>query len=322
MGTEQRSEQQGRWIPAEGAEGLAQIFIKKAQMLEPNEFSFGPMAGRSEYIAVNRLFLIPIIERDIIPVENANLLDIACAQGGNTKLLRDFLAQYGKSATITGADIDREAVAEGKANVLSKDSIKVDFLLADARRLPFPRDQFTAALFLNALHEIQGQDNKMDALREAARVAKKLYVLSAFTASMFPDRHEFGIWGDLRKNCFTRLGKQRDRSKPRFEVHSIEEYCEMMNKAGWRIDPGENVRKETFAINSEVLKDFSNDKPFLYGFYQDMEDTDEVSFDAKRHAIWDEVEAMEEARRLETGDPNAMVIFRRTWVLLEAQRVA
>lgn len=315
----------GQWAPAEGAEGIAQVFvepIKKARMLGPNEFSFGPMAARQEYIAVNRLFLVPIIERDIIPSENINLIDIACAQGGNTKLLRDFLAEYGKKGTIIGADIDGEAITEGKAKVGSTDNIKVDFIRADARRLPFLSNKFTAAFFLNALHEIPGQDNKMDALKEAARISDKLYVLSAFTASMFPDRHEFGVWGDLRKNCFTRLGKQRDKSRPRFEVHSIEEYCEMMNKSGWRIDPVDNVRKETFDIDSEVLKDFSNDKPFLHGFYQDMEDTDEISFDSKRQVIWDEVEAMEEARRLETGDPSARVIFRRTWVLFEAEKAA
>lgn len=98
------------------------------------------------------------------------VLDIGCGEG---KFTRSLTAIYDN---VTGIDVKERAIDKAKAAAAAEGK-DVEFLVGDARALPFADAAFDTVVISNSLHHIPGPDK---GLAEAARVLKPgglLYVM-------------------------------------------------------------------------------------------------------------------------------------------------
>jgi len=105
---------------------------------------------------------------DIVQLRLAgrSVLDIGCGDG--FYLIRFF--DCGSPRKITGIDASQEAVRVASINRRSR---PIQFVVGDARRLPFPDNSFDLALIQSILHH---SDAPLDIVREAFRVAPEIVI--------------------------------------------------------------------------------------------------------------------------------------------------
>ncbi len=98
------------------------------------------------------------------PVEDKNILEIACGTGRFTVML----AQEG--ANVVGLDISRAMMVQGREKARRAGvADRIEFLRGDAARLPFPDDHFDAVFAMRFFHLA---DTPAKFLAEMARVSK------------------------------------------------------------------------------------------------------------------------------------------------------
>ncbi|ELZ92359.1 class I SAM-dependent methyltransferase [Haloferax volcanii] len=98
------------------------------------------------------------------PVEDKNVLEIACGTGRFTVML----AQEG--ANVVGLDISRAMMVQGREKARRAGvADRIEFLRGDAARLPFPDDHFDAVFAMRFFHLA---DTPAKFLAEMARVSK------------------------------------------------------------------------------------------------------------------------------------------------------
>lgn len=106
------------------------------------------------------------------PVEDKNILEIACGTGRFTVML----AQEG--ANIVGLDISRAMMAQGREKARAAGvADRIEFLRGDAARLPFPDDHFDAVFAMRFFHLA---DTPAKFLAEMARVSKEQVFFDTF----------------------------------------------------------------------------------------------------------------------------------------------
>ncbi|MFC7204349.1 class I SAM-dependent methyltransferase [Haloferax namakaokahaiae] len=106
------------------------------------------------------------------PVEDKNILEIACGTGRFTVML----AQQG--ADIIGLDISRAMMQQGREKARRAGvEDNIEFLRGDAARLPFPDDHFDAVFAMRFFHLA---DTPTKFLTEMARVSKNQVFFDTF----------------------------------------------------------------------------------------------------------------------------------------------
>ena len=105
---------------------------------------------------------------DIIQLQltGRSVLDIGCGDG--FYIIRFF--DRGSPRKITGIDASQEAIRIASIN---KQGRPIQFVVGDARRLPFPDNSFDLALIQSILHH---SDSPLDIVREAFRVAPEIVI--------------------------------------------------------------------------------------------------------------------------------------------------
>jgi SAM-dependent methyltransferase len=99
-------------------------------------------------------------------LEGRSVLDLGCGDGHFTLRIYDAAKPRG----IVGVDAARVAVATARRNRTRQ---PVEFVVADAHRLPFAEDAFDVALVQSILHH---DDDPRDMIREAFRVAPEIVI--------------------------------------------------------------------------------------------------------------------------------------------------
>jgi ubiquinone/menaquinone biosynthesis C-methylase UbiE len=106
------------------------------------------------------------------PVEDKNVLEIACGTGRFTVMLAE------RGADIVGLDISRAMMAQGREKARRAGvADHIEFLRGDAARLPFPDDHFDAVFAMRFFHLA---DTPAKFLTEMARVSKELVFFDTF----------------------------------------------------------------------------------------------------------------------------------------------
>ncbi|MEK9174460.1 MAG: class I SAM-dependent methyltransferase, partial [Patescibacteria group bacterium] len=78
------------------------------------------------------------------------VLDVGC---GNGDLLVELKRQYGHKGQLYGLDIASGILTKAiKAN--KENNLDIDFIVADGRKIPFPRDSFDAIIVKHVLHNV------------------------------------------------------------------------------------------------------------------------------------------------------------------------
>jgi len=106
------------------------------------------------------------------PVEDKNILEIACGTGRFTVMLAE------RGADIVGLDISGPMLQQGrkKARAAGVDD-HLEFMRGDAGRLPFPDDHFDAVFAMRFFHLA---DTPVSYLSEMRRVSKELVFFDTF----------------------------------------------------------------------------------------------------------------------------------------------
>ena len=93
---------------------------------------------------------------------NSKLLDVGCGKGF---MIYDFIKLI-PGITVKGIDISEYAINN------SLDEVKKDLIVANAKSLPFEKNQFDFSISINTVHNLE-IDDCTKALKEIDRVSKK-----------------------------------------------------------------------------------------------------------------------------------------------------
>jgi ubiquinone/menaquinone biosynthesis C-methylase UbiE len=119
------------------------------------------------------------------PVEDTAVLEVACGTGRFTSLLAD------RGADIVGLDISPAMLKQGREKARSVEvDDSLEFMRADAARLPFPDDHFDAVLAMRFFHLA---DRPASFLSEMARVSKGQVFFDTFKRFSFRSIYNFAL---------------------------------------------------------------------------------------------------------------------------------
>jgi ubiquinone/menaquinone biosynthesis C-methylase UbiE len=106
------------------------------------------------------------------PVDDLDVLEIACGTGRFTALLAD------RGANIVGLDISAAMLSQGREKARDAGvADHIEFLRGDAARLPFPDDHFDAVFAMRFFHLAE---TPTKFLAEMARVSKDIVFFDTF----------------------------------------------------------------------------------------------------------------------------------------------
>ena len=119
------------------------------------------------------------------PVEDTAVLEVACGTGRFTSLLAD------RGADIVGLDISPAMLKQGREKARSVEvDDSLEFMRADAARLPFPDDHFDAVLAMRFFHLAA---RPASFLSEMARVSKSQVFFDTFKRFSFRSIYNFAL---------------------------------------------------------------------------------------------------------------------------------
>jgi ubiquinone/menaquinone biosynthesis C-methylase UbiE len=186
-----------------------------------------------------RQVILPNLLRILGPKSGMKVLDIACGQGFFSRAFREA------GASVTGADISKELIAEAKK--LSPNGI--DFHVAPADKLAFAKDgAYDAATVVLAIQNIE---NMQGAFAEAARILKKggrIILVMMHPAFRIPEGASWGF-DEEAKVQYRRIDRYLSAHRSELLVHpgkkdspitvsyhrSLQDFSKALFKAGFAI---------------------------------------------------------------------------------------
>ncbi len=130
-----------------------------------------------------------IVTQEVIGLKPESMMSVGCGEGFD---LKHILKAYKPKKTV-GVDIDKEAVKYAQKHLP-----KVEFRQADAKKLPFKKNQFDLVLALEIIEHIPDYD---EAISELKRVSKGPVLITV------PWEPWFSVVGLLRGKYLNRLGR-------------------------------------------------------------------------------------------------------------------
>lgn len=95
-----------------------------------------------------------------------------------------------RGATVTGVDITEPMLAKARRK---GSELPIDFLLGDARALPFPDKSFDVAVLSLALHDMP-RKARIETLREAGRVTRERIIIVDYHFVKQPMLRRAAVW--------------------------------------------------------------------------------------------------------------------------------
>ena len=295
--------------------------VEIAKTLEDrSEFSFRWFAERPIYVNYNNSF----VDRTLPVVPNAKIGDIACGTGIISNRIFSHYQKAQQEAEIIGIEPNTAALVDVRQNVPSSQKIRTVFIegtAADFINFVEP-NSLDIAYFCNAIHEISKEEDKLASLVAIYRTLKpcgKLFINSAFTQEMFPDRTMLVQWARLRQRAMEILGKSRDKGKPGFGVYATEYYAALLTSAGFVV---KNINKTLVEVDSDDIRAISKYDTYIDGQLMDMQNSEKFTLRQKSDALLQAIDDSEEQLRKTSGDQNAVLRLTRNWVEIEAEKAA
>ncbi|MBC7128747.1 MAG: class I SAM-dependent methyltransferase [Thermoplasmatales archaeon] len=181
---------------------------------------------------------------DFISSISGTCLDLGCGGGRHLAAMKEKCFAVGADISFSMLEIAREKAGDA-------------FLVCcDARNLPFLDETFDNALFIAALHNIEGKEERRKALSELRRILKKEGRAIISVWAKWQDRFIF----HFIKKFFKKQGEHGDILVPwkkngeeimRFyHLYSMIEFKKELKESGFKIEKAWSVKKA-----SKWLKD-------------------------------------------------------------------
>jgi len=150
-------------IPTNYSDELIEAIAKyiSEKICEPSFFKFELLLKLflTDFMRDRKFVDAPLMER-WVSLPDAKLLDLGCRTASST------VAYAQRGAEVIGVDIDLDAIRIAQMRT-REESVAADFVLADARKLPFKRDSFDVCACIELLEHMPKQ--KEEAIYEAYR---------------------------------------------------------------------------------------------------------------------------------------------------------
>ncbi len=155
------------------------------------------------------------------------VLDVGCGNGRN---LLPFLE---KGCRCVGVDSSPMMIEQARRFLSRRGYTNTKLLVADARNLPFSNDEFDLVLFIRALHNIKGREERIKALKEARRVGKKL-LLSVW--KKFQRRFLFLLLRNFfSSDVYIPWNYHGKKLLRYYHLYTKKELMEDLKRAGWKL---------------------------------------------------------------------------------------
>jgi len=281
-------------------------------------FNFDLFSQQKEYREVNYNFVKRTFPFDQIESgKETTILDVACGTGLITSILVEL--SDGRKCKVIGIDPNPASIEIARDKVKSSGETKVEFYRSFAEEIsnfvkPGSAD---VAYFCNAIHEIPTDEAKNKSLKAIANALKsggKLFINSAFTKESYTaDTVKF--WGMLKLLAFEALGKKRNKNAVSFEILSVSDYKEKIEKAGFVVNEINSVRVE---LSEKAMLAICEYDAFIKGVFVDMEDSDDFSLQQKSDALKLAVKTILAQAREKLSGFNPFV---RNWIEFSCVRI-
>lgn len=204
---------------------------------------------------------IDFIEK--LPKESI-VADVGCGNG------RHLIPCAKKCKKVIGIDVSKKLLNIVKKKANAEKIKNVTLIHADAASIPIDNESVDAAIYIAALHNIKGKNNRIKSLKEVKRILKKNGVAQISVWSRWQDRyrkHFFKKW--FIKKDSSEFGdidiywRQNGLNIPRFyHLYDKKEFQEDLVEAGFKIVEIKDVKMHSkrhadnyFAIVSKSLND-------------------------------------------------------------------
>ena len=173
-------------------------------------------------------------------LENINgiCLDIGCGNG------RHLLYMADHSELAIGVDSSIKMIEVARGNVGKERKKNVLLVNGNACRLPFPDNTFDGVLFIAALHNIKGRENRLNALREVKRVLKPERKALISVWAKWQDRwRKYFLLHPLRHGNIYVPWRRGVEALRFYHLYSMGEFRREIKRAGLFIERVWSVRK-------------------------------------------------------------------------------
>jgi len=170
--------------------------------------------------------------------------DIACGNG------RHLIPFAKRCKRVIGLDFSKELLKIVKEKLEKEKLDNVELLHSNVLELPLKDESIDAVLFIAAIHNIKGRENRIKTLKEIKRILKKNGKILISVWSRWQDKYR----KEFFKRWFTQLGReefgdidiywrQHGLNIPRFyHLYSKKEFLKDLKEAGFKIVEVEDVK--------------------------------------------------------------------------------
>jgi len=151
------------------------------------------------------------------------LLDVGCGNGRLAHFLKNYPIDY------TGVDNSREMIRISK-----KKNRHALFRVADARKLPFPKDAFQSVWMIAVLHHLPTEKLRKQALKEIKRVLKKNATLMLTVWNLLPQTKYRTYIDPKTHDALIPWGKEK-KWKRYYHAFTMKELTELIQGAGFSL---------------------------------------------------------------------------------------
>ncbi len=245
-------------------------FIRRATELLKKEkpLTFEAFAKTRAYVKVNETLIGTWFNQ--LP-NQFSFLDVAGGTGLVAKILKKKAESTKREGLIIGVDPNKDSLAVARKTIPSTKKIFIEFIeglgqnLSTLLKGKIPGEKFDGASIHDAIHEIEGEGNKIAVLNAIADMLKKggIFSLNSSFTTESMDHKSRLEWGRWRKRVADLLKLKRNKQEKPIEVHTPDEYVSMVEKAGFVI---EKRGLSEVSLNREALEAISLYPTFIEGF--------------------------------------------------------
>lgn len=261
---------------------------KLKMLVRSEELSYKEFSDHPDYVNYTR----DLVTRSISKLpNNFAMVDVATGTGLVPRLAIEEAAKQNKKGIIFGIDPNTTSLNIAKEEVTGSNGIRVKFIEGygqDLRRLlagEILEEGVDCVSILGALHEIPNDEDKEAVVNGMADVLKPggIFIFnSTFTrigVSPAPS-----LWGKWILETAKILGEKRDKNADKLQMHPVEFYRQLIEKAGLKIAPeDEETKAIPFPMSAWIaLAKYSG---FAQGAFQSITGREKYSDQEKSSAL-------------------------------------